>query len=498
LPEDNNPKSISGRTINCIDQYDDTTLVIGTVNGGINFFNPDTKIFSNLSTQDGLPSNTIYAIKKDATGYTWFTTDYGLYKFKKQGDQFIRYNIDPGIINSSFKLSGFYRLKDERWVTSTSTEIICFDPGSRHPVNKPGTKVEIAGLKIFDTPFSVDSLLEENIPIHLSYKQNFLTVEFASLNFSNLQQTKYHYKLSGVNDDWVNADTKTFVSYTNLQPGEYTFSVKANNADVSAESNPITSFKIIIAPPFWKTWWFNTLIILLAVGFIYGLLKRRIKAVRHEAEMKQKIAETEMMALRAQMNPHFIFNCINSIDAMIQSNDKYQATVYLNKFAKLIRNILDSSKQNLVPLSKDIETLQLYIDLELFRNENKFTAEVFADPALLQDDYQVPPLIIQPYVENAILHGLRHRNDNKGKLNVVVQRENGVLKYEITDNGVGRNSKREQVQDAKKQKQAYGMQISNDRVRIFNKEEKASVEITDLEINGNPGGTKVTVQLKIQ
>src|SRR6185436_2191822 len=162
-------------------------------------------------------------------------------------------------------------------------------------------------------------------------------------------------------------------------------------------------------------------------GITTWLVRRRIAAIRNEADLKHRIAETEMMALRAQMNPHFIFNCINSIDALIQSNDKYHATVYLNKFAKLIRNILDSSKQNTVPLSKDLETLKLYIDLEQFRNENKFTAEITADDSLLQEDYKVPALIVQPYVENAILHGLRNRTDNEGRLSVTVHKQNGHL-----------------------------------------------------------------------
>src|SRR4030095_8653566 len=139
------------------------------------------------------------------------------------------------------------------------------------------------------------------------------------------------------------------------------------------------------------------------IGFIvFYFVRRRIKTIRYESRLKQKIAETEMMALRAQMNPHFIFNCINSIDALIQSNDKYHANIYLNKFAKLIRNILDSSKQNVVALSKDLETLQLYTDLEQFRTENKFAVNIKAEISLLQDDYKIPPLIIQPFVENAI------------------------------------------------------------------------------------------------
>ena len=223
-------------------------------------------------------------------------------------------------------------------------------------------------------------------------------------------------------------------------------------------------------------------------------MKNRIYTIRKEAALKNRIAETEMMALRSQMNPHFIFNCINSIDAMIQSNDKYKATVYLNKFAKLIRNVLDSSKQNKITLSKDMETLQLYIDLELFRHQNKFTATVTADDELLQNDYKVPPLIVQPYVENAILHGLHHKLDRQGRLSVTVTRKDEQIVYVIEDNGVGRK----QVNgDSSKDNNGYGMQISSDRVRLFNNEEIASVIITDLQANGLPAGTRVEVKLKI-
>ena len=114
-----------------------------------------------------------------------------------------------------------------------------------------------------------------------------------------------------------------------------------------------------------------------------------------------------MAALKIQMNPHFVFNCINSIDAYIYSNDKYNATLYLNKFAKLLRNILDSSKQNTVAFLKDVEILKLHIELEELRNENKFQITMHVDNELMENDYKVPPLIIQPFVENAIRHGLK-------------------------------------------------------------------------------------------
>ncbi|MEO8109161.1 MAG: two-component regulator propeller domain-containing protein [Ginsengibacter sp.] len=240
----------------------------------------------------------------------------------------------------------------------------------------------------------------------------------------------------------------------------------------------------------------NTIATLMATKIRSIEAEQSLQRTRIEMySMNEQLSKARLEALRSQMNPHFIFNCINSIDALIQSNDKYNATVYLNKFAKLIRGILDSSKQNTVSLSTDLDTLKLYIELEQFRHEDKFVAEIQADEELLQDDYKVPPLIIQPFVENAILHGLRYRHDNKGKLSISVNRQNGHLKYVVEDNGVGRNANRNQLQ---KNKISYGIDMSTERVKLFNNEEQSSVYITDLFAYGKPAGTKVSVLLKIE
>ncbi len=233
---------------------------------------------------------------------------------------------------------------------------------------------------------------------------------------------------------------------------------------------------------------------LFALSGIFMYAHYRVRQKLKFQILKKEIAETEMMALRAQMNPHFIFNCINSIDSLIQSNDKYLATIYLNKFAKLIRNILDSSKMNDMTLAKDLETLKLYIELEQFRNENKFTAEIHADPELLHSDFRIPPLIIQPYVENAIIHGLRNRPDNQGQLTVTLNKQNGYLHYLVEDNGVGRKNS---LKTNPGEKKSYGIEMSSERIRLFNQEDQASVTITDLEKNGMPSGTKVEVFLKM-
>jgi len=235
------------------------------------------------------------------------------------------------------------------------------------------------------------------------------------------------------------------------------------------------------------------LILTIAIGIaIYKSIQS--KKNRIESALKQKITETEMAALKAQMNPHFMFNCINSIDAFIQSNDKYNATVYLNKFARLIRNVLDSSKQNLVSFSKDVETLKLYIELEELRSDNKFVTKVNIDDELMNSDYKVPPLIIQPFVENAILHGLRNKHSKDGVLAVNISKTDKHIVYSIADNGIGRRAA-EAINNSKEK--SYGMEMSYDRIRLFNKETSPSVKVVDLYDGEKPTGTDIIVQLNI-
>lgn len=236
----------------------------------------------------------------------------------------------------------------------------------------------------------------------------------------------------------------------------------------------------------------GALLEIIFLGFALGYKTHITKAEKDRAEYQ--IKETEMAALKAQMNPHFIFNCINSIDAYIHSNDKYNATLYLNKFAKLLRNILDGSKENTIPFSKDIETLKLYVELEELRHENKFKTLIAIDDELMSSDYKVPPLIIQPFVENAILHGLKNRQDNNGVLHIEIKKSGDKIQYLISDNGIGRDAANKIMQNKESH---YGMQMSYDRIKLFNQEQLPSLTVTDLYNNGYPAGTKIEVLLKL-
>lgn len=235
-----------------------------------------------------------------------------------------------------------------------------------------------------------------------------------------------------------------------------------------------------------------TLLIIGGIIFYQRNQKLKLKVQKEKAELETKI-------MRLQMNPHFIFNSLNSIENFIMQNEKRLASDYLNKFARLIRLILDSSRTEVVPLAKDMEALQLYIDLEQLRFSNKFSYKTEVDPALLGGDYQVPSLLIQPYVENAIVHGIAHSEAENLQLTIRAKLENETIYYVVEDNGVGRLKAAAYNHQNKPYHESIGLSITEERVRLFNNEKDSSqsVRITDLyDENQTASGTRVEINLK--
>ncbi|MBI1783428.1 MAG: tetratricopeptide repeat protein [Sphingobacteriales bacterium] len=236
------------------------------------------------------------------------------------------------------------------------------------------------------------------------------------------------------------------------------------------------------------------LMLLTVAGIIFYQRNQRNKI------QAQKIkAELQTQVLRSQMNPHFIFNSLNSIENFIMQNEKRNASDYLNKFSRLIRSILDSSRNEVVPLAKDMEILNLYVELEQLRFNNKFTYKTHVDPQLLQGDYRVPSLLIQPYLENAIVHGIAHSNKEDLQLTVTAVLEGDDIKYSVQDNGVGRQLAAAYNLQNKPHHKSVGLKITEERIANFNKTENTDnyVQFTDITDEENqPAGTRVDITLK--
>ena len=252
---------------------------------------------------------------------------------------------------------------------------------------------------------------------------------------------------------------------------------------------------------------FIGLLLMGGIAFRNILLKRKHEKTHRELaenelkiqklETQQQLSELEMQALRAQMNPHFIFNSLNSINRFILQNNRQQASEYLTKFSKLVRLILQNSQTSLITLESELEALELYLELEALRFNNRFSYKISVSDDIDSEVVKVPPLIIQPYTENAIWHGLMHK-ESKGNLEIEIYREDNVLFCKITDNGIGRKKAGELKSKSAATNKSMGMRITADRIKILNREDEheSTVTVNDLvAADGSAGGTEVIIKI---
>jgi hypothetical protein len=325
--------------------------------------------------------------------------------------------------------------------------------------------------------------------VKLDYKYNNLNFCFTGINL--LQGiNKYFYQLSDIDKNWVSTD-KTEATYLSLPSGNYTFKVKAMNSNGSFSKEATIYFEI--TPPFWQTWWFRTIIILIVIGTIFYLIRRREKTITQQNALHLQMSELRMQALQSQMNPHFIFNSLNSIQTYIVNNNPLNAASYLSKFSKLIRRILDNSNSTLLPLEQIIDTLKMYVEIEAFRFNQEFTYEFIIDNDETLMNMALPPMLLQPFVENAIWHGIMPKKGDK-KLIIQVAKINHQLVCTIEDNGVGRNANHTtQGHISRGEKMTKGMLESLKQIKNI----EAVMEIIDKQKNGVAAGTTIIITIPI-
>ncbi|MCC5931623.1 MAG: histidine kinase [Cyclobacteriaceae bacterium] len=217
-----------------------------------------------------------------------------------------------------------------------------------------------------------------------------------------------------------------------------------------------------------------------------------------KTEFERKLAQAEMMALRAQMNPHFLFNCMNAIKHLILTKDEKSAAIYLSKFSKLLRLILHHSKENSISLSQELEALTLYLELEKSRFGDEFKYALEIDEEIDLDYIQVPPLLLQPFVENAIWHGIMHSQRNDKTVFVKINETNKGFHFCIEDNGIGRKKSAELKGNSLINTRSYGMEITHERIELFNKNfgSTISLDVKDRNIHLDEPGTVVEILYK--
>ena len=349
---------------------------------------------------------------------------------------------------------------------------------------------------------SIDKKITQNY--QLSYKENNIVIDFVGLSYRSGGQIKYKFRLNTGNeivDNWQ--ETKnTSLSFSALAPDDYRLEIIAINK-FGVESEKIT-LNFSIKPAFWQTWWFFMVLFLLVIALTTWAIFSRVQVVRkreqaqirlkqqmlqNEEEMlqteqqlleaeqktlhaKEAMIQTEQQLLRTQINPHFLFNSLATVQNFFLNNDTKNSVLYLGKFAKLMRQILENSRENLISLHSEIEMLENYLDLQKIRFSGNFDYTILLDDDLDKYYTQIPPMLAQPFVENALEHGFSHKNEH-GLLEISfkIEQENGekMLVLEILDNGVGLELSKELRSEAKKEYKSLALTITQERLELLSK-----------------------------
>jgi anti-sigma regulatory factor (Ser/Thr protein kinase) len=300
-----------------------------------------------------------------------------------------------------------------------------------------------------------------------NFTDNRFRFVFDGVCFKCGSSIRYQYRLSGLHGEWYFTG-QSYVEYPSLPPGSYTFEVLAINENNITSAKP-ASYSFTIPSPFWKKNWFRVLAVLLAALLAGWLIYMRLKKIQARNQQKELLLTKEQIALSAQINPHFIFNSLNSIQHLIIKEDRQQATLYMAQFSRLMRLSLENSRKKWVPVKDEIELLKLYLELESLRFKDKFTYSILLDEDIKNSSMRIPAMLIQPFVENAIRHGVNNLSGKTGKVTVQLNFKDAHLLTTVEDNGIGRQ-KALTLQGTGKDHLSSGMQITEERLQLLCRE----------------------------
>jgi len=337
-----------------------------------------------------------------------------------------------------------------------------------------------------------DTGIRENIV--LPYDLNNIGIGFRAISFSG-EDILYRYMLEGVDQEFQYTPSDN-IKYA-LGPGKYKFIVYAKTGNGEWSKIPAEA-TFTIEPPFWKTWWFIGSSILVGILILILVVWRIVWVSRRREEIKRKIVQSELWALRLHMNPHFIFNTLNSLQSFVLMHKPLDANDYIARFSQLIRWIMSYSDRNDITLEEELEFLNAYIELEQLRFEKVFVLVTEIDPHLDPHTTHIPPLVIQPFIENAIKYGLAG-TDRRGILELSFVKQDGCIRVTVEDNGVGRDKVRQEQEFSPKETRSTGIAYTEERLKLLiaDKTIKQTVTITDLYANGTPSGTRIDILIPI-
>ncbi|MEM6685798.1 MAG: histidine kinase [Bacteroidota bacterium] len=471
------------------------TIWVSTFNQGL-FGIKQQQVFAVYDHKNGLLSNTLNSIKNDGDDL-WIVTDEGIQFFNAKWQVFKNLTKQNGV--PSYRVSDIEIVEDEVYF-ATNTGLFSVDKGKGFKNDKiPEVQVTQVHIGLETVPLKKKYQLKHN--------ENSIRFVFNANGFQSFLNNKYQFRLLGQDDTWQTDDVKSnAVNYYNLASGDYTFQVKSIVAN-EGDSRMIDEIKFSIAKPFWTTWWFYASIIIGCAALVYVIFKQKIKKLKKEQSqtlqkelINKQLVLSQLENLRSQMNPHFIFNALNSIQEYIVLNEKDLASSYLIKFSRLIRIYLDHSRENEVLLSEEIKALQIYLELEKNRFEDVLQYTILVSDQIKALDLKIPSLFIQPYVENAIKHGLLHKKqDRQLEIEFTLNTNENELYCRVADNGIGVEASKEINKSRYPNHNSFATSANEKRVALLNANRTQKITVTLKSLKSNTeNGTEVFIKIPLK
>lgn len=483
-------------------KYYDNILALSTDNNGSLWMHNEEngllqyiineKKFAAFTIKDGLPSNIFQSLSPVVNGILWISGSNFLTRFDTRSSKIINYDHRDGMpldIQAGRKI--YYDKSSDLFYIIYQSNLVRFSDATSNTNSKSIDlilqEVSVNNKKSFFLPANL---------ISLKPRENNLGFKFTVIDFEEGHDYRFSYKLNE-SDTWIELGEQRYLTLSDLQPGDYSILLKVNG---KSGEEKVKRLDFSIAFPFWKTGWFLFLTSFIIASILWLIFRYRIRQVRKRANIDKLLAETEMKALHAQMNPHFIANSLNSIREMILSNENKEASHYLSKFAHLMRITLDHSEHSFVTLSTTIDYIERYIEMEKIRTAN-FTYDIKVDEVLDKEETVLPPMLIQPFIENAIWHGVgadrRHIH-----IDIEFKKEGNQLVCVIEDNGIGVDESLKQKKDLVNSHHSVAISNIRNRIRLLNEKYGMHCSLNILDKNLLPGnsetGTLIILRMPLE
>ncbi len=469
---------------------DQGILWITTKGNGVAAYS-DKKLLYHFTDTSGLTSNNCTSLYLDSNR-VWVGTDKGLnqIQFLSGGRKITLFTMSDGLPSNVINA---IVTKGEKVFVGTSKGLTFFEADK---ISQTSTcDLQLTGVYIANKYWAYDTT-----DFSLNHSDNDVRFEFSGISFKSAGEMRYQYRLLGLQQEWRTTNEKQ-LTFASLSSGNYTLQLQAINK--YGVQSKIKEVSFTVQKVIWEKTWIRIINSLLLLSMIWLFFRYRIKKIRAKEEersmLSQHIAELELKAFRSQINPHFIFNSLNSIQQYVAERDISGANKFITDFSQLIRMTLDLSTHSTVPLSDEIKYIDTYLRLEKRRLENKFNYSITIDDGLYLEEIYLPPLLLQPYVENSIRHGIKYKTDKRGTIQIAIQKKEDGILVRIDDNGIGREEAQKYKSKFHIQYQSMGMNINKDRIDILNSYDgnKINISVEDLHSDRNePTGTRVDIYLR--